>query len=81
MFCSATDGIHVLSPAGKSLGLIRVPEKVSNCEFGGGDGRDLFVTASSSLYRIRTLTRGASARRVGPPFPDTLMPAAGSEPL
>jgi gluconolactonase len=77
LFCSAFDGIHVLSAEGETLGMIRVPEHVSNCEFGGPDGRDLFITASSSLYRVRTLARGAAPRITGPAFPDNLTFAEG----
>jgi gluconolactonase len=72
LFCSAFDGIHVLSPEGETLGVVRVPEHVSNCEFGGHDGRDLFITASTSLYRVHTLTRSATPRTTGPSFPDNL---------
>ena len=80
LFSSAGDGIHVLTAQGDTLGLIRLPEIVSNCEFGGPDGRDLFVTATTSLYRIRTRTRGAV---VPPPvgaFPDNLHRAGVVEP-
>jgi gluconolactonase len=40
---------------------VPVPEKISNVCFGGDDGRTLYVTASSSLYRIRTTVRDAAA--------------------
>lgn len=49
---SAADGIHVYAPDGVRLGRIPVPEVVSNCCFGGPDGLTLFITATSSLYRI-----------------------------
>jgi sugar lactone lactonase YvrE len=29
-----------------------MPERPSNCCFGGADGRTLFVTATSSLYAL-----------------------------
>ena len=44
------------SPAAELLLKIPVPEVVSNVCFGGDDGRDLYITASTSLYRIRTTT-------------------------
>jgi gluconolactonase len=59
IFTSAEDGIHVYAPGGEHLGLIRIPERVGNCEFGGPAGNRLFVTASSSLYAITLTTRGA----------------------
>lgn len=49
---SAADGIHVYDPDGIRLGRIPVPEVVSNCCFGGPNGRTLYITATSSLYRI-----------------------------
>ena len=59
VWTSAQDGIHVLDPDGRELGRIRVPETVSNLVFGGPDGRRLFITASTSLYAIEVLVRGA----------------------
>jgi gluconolactonase len=45
---------------------VDVPEKVSNLCFGGPDGQDLYITASTSLYRIRSTTRDAAARSITP---------------
>lgn len=44
--------LQVVAPDGKTLGLIRMPERPSNCCFGGPDGKTLFVTATSSLYAL-----------------------------
>lgn len=59
VWTSAGDGVYIYSPAGELLGHIPVPEVVSNVCFGGANGDDLFITASTSLYRIRTMTTGA----------------------
>jgi gluconolactonase len=59
VFSSAGDGIHVLTPEARRIGKIPIPEVTSNCVFGGPDGTDLYITASTSLYRIRTKTSGA----------------------
>lgn len=59
IFTSAGDGIHVLSPDGRRMGRIPIPEVTSNCVFGGENGSDLYITASTSLYRIATKTTGA----------------------
>ncbi len=59
IWSSAGDGIHLLDPEGNELARILVPEKTSNCAFGGPDGRKLFITASSSLYVIDVKVRGA----------------------
>jgi len=60
IFTSAGDGIHVLSRDGRRIGKIPIPEVTSNCVFGGETGSDLYITASTSLYRIATRTTGAS---------------------
>ena len=59
VWSSAGDGVHVFSPDGTELAFIPVPEVVANVCFGGDDGGDLFITATTSLYRIRTSTSAA----------------------
>jgi gluconolactonase len=50
--------IQVVSPEGKTLGLIRFPEGPSNCTFGGKDMKTLFVTARTSLYAVKMEATG-----------------------
>lgn len=52
VYCAAGAGIWVFAPDGAWLGVIRVPERPSNCAFGGPDWRSLFITARQSVYRI-----------------------------
>ena len=59
LFVSSEDSIQVFHPDGTLLGKILVPEKIANCVFGGAAGDELFITASTSMYRIRLNTRGA----------------------
>jgi gluconolactonase len=54
--------IQVVSPAGKTLGLIRFPEAPANCTFGGKGMKTLFVTARTSLY---TAEMEATGHRFG----------------
>ncbi len=58
IFTSSEDGIIVVDEAGTWLGKINVPERISNCTFGGKGQDTLYITASSSLYRIRLATQG-----------------------
>lgn len=58
IYTSSQDGIQVYHPDGTRLGKIRVPEKVANCTFGGAGRNELYIAASSSLYRIRLNTCG-----------------------
>lgn len=57
IWSSCLDGVVVLTPEGEEIGRLPVPEKVGNLCFGGEDGTDLFIAASTSIYTIPTLTR------------------------
>jgi gluconolactonase len=50
-------GLWVFSPAGKHLGTVKVPEIVSNCVW-GDDGKSLYITARTSVYRIKLPVAG-----------------------
>jgi gluconolactonase len=65
--------IEVVTPAGVSLGRFTVPERPSNCAFGGKDLRTLFITARTSLYKADMLSTGQRPAR--------LLASAGSVPV
>ena len=48
----------IVSAAGKQLGTIRVPETVANLAWGEADGRTLYSTARTSVYRIHLTATG-----------------------
>ena len=50
--------IHIFESSSNYIGNINIPERVANCTFGGENKSDLYITASTSLYRLKTLTRG-----------------------
>jgi gluconolactonase len=52
LYSAGPGGVWIFSPAGKHLGTIDFPEKVANMAWGETDYRTLYVTASSSIYRI-----------------------------
>jgi gluconolactonase len=54
LYVCGPGGIWVISAAGEQLGLIELPEAPHNLAFGGEDSRDLYVTALTSVYRLRT---------------------------
>ncbi len=66
IWTSAGPEVRIYSPSFELLDTVEVPEKVSNVCFGGPDGQDLYITATTSLYRIRTTTRDAAARATTP---------------
>jgi gluconolactonase len=51
-------GVYIFSPEGRQLGFIATPEVPGNCTFGDRDLKTLYITASTSLYRIRTNATG-----------------------
>lgn len=61
VYTSSADSVQVYHPDGTRIGRIAVPEKVGNLVFGGAAGNELFICASTSLYRIVLDTRGATA--------------------
>jgi gluconolactonase len=52
VYSSGPAGIWIFSPEGKPLGIILMPERTSNVAWGGADRKTLYITASSSIYRI-----------------------------
>jgi len=61
IYVTGPGGIWVLSPDGLHLGTIVVPEVVANLAWGDTHRRTLYVTASTSLYRLPTQVTGAYA--------------------
>jgi gluconolactonase len=51
-------GIWVFSPSGKHLGTIRLPEVAANCGWGGEDRKTLYITATTSVYRLKLAVAG-----------------------
>ena len=59
LWTSCGDGVACYAPSGEQIGYIKMPERVSNVEFGGPNGDTLFITASTSLYMTSLNTKGA----------------------
>jgi gluconolactonase len=51
-------GIWVFSSDGKHLGTIKTPEPASNPAFGEADGKTIYITATSSVYKMRVNIAG-----------------------
>ena len=56
IYCTGPTGVWIISPSGVYLDKITMPENPSNCNWGDADGKTLYITAGSSLYRIRLAT-------------------------
>ena len=59
IWTSAGKAIKCFNPYNELIGQILVPELVSNLEFGGREGNILYITATSSLYKIELNQVGA----------------------
>ena len=57
IWATAPSAVYVFSPAGKHLGTIKPPEDPANCAW-GDDGRSLYITAETGLYRLKTSVMG-----------------------
>lgn len=62
LWASGPGGIHVLAPDGRELGLISTGVAMSNCTFGGADGRTIYMTSTHQLVVLHTNIRGAPVR-------------------
>jgi gluconolactonase len=52
-------GVYVISPAGKLLKFIPIPEDIiSNTAFGGPDMKTLYVTSGKTVFKVRTEIAG-----------------------
>ena len=58
IYVTGPEGIWVWDAQGHHLGTIVVPEQPANLTWGDGDYQTLYVTATKSLYKLRTKSRG-----------------------
>jgi gluconolactonase len=58
LFVTGPGGIWVWDPSGRHLGTILLPEQPANLAWGDADLRTLYITATTSVYRLKANTRG-----------------------
>jgi gluconolactonase len=58
LFVTGPSGIWVWDPEGHHIGTVVVPETPANLAWGDADYQTLYLTAKTSVYRLRTKTRG-----------------------
>jgi gluconolactonase len=58
IYATGPGGVWVFSADGKHLGTIKTPESPSNVNW-GDDGKTLYITAVTSVYRLKTSVTGA----------------------
>jgi gluconolactonase len=60
VYAAGPGGVWVFSAAGTHLGTIKTPETPANCAW-GDDGKTLYITAVTGLYKVRTKIPGMKA--------------------
>jgi gluconolactonase len=58
VYAAGPEGIWILSPDGKHLGTIKATETPANFAWGDDDGRTMYITARTGLYRVRLSVPG-----------------------
>jgi gluconolactonase len=59
IYSAGPGGVWIFSAEGKPLATIVMPERVSNVAWAGAERKTLYITASSSIYRVRLNIPGA----------------------
>jgi len=54
-------GLWVLTQEGKRLGFLELPKQPHNLNWGGNEGKDLYITAMNTVYRLPLLVEGVQA--------------------
>jgi gluconolactonase len=60
IYCTGGGGIWVFNATGNHLGTIITPEIAANCAWGDEDWQTLYITACTSIYKIRLNIAGIS---------------------
>jgi len=63
VYSTGPGGVWIFSPEGKPLGTIVMPERSANVAWGGPDRKTLYITASTSIYRIHLIIAGVPVIR------------------
>ncbi|MCV2491942.1 SMP-30/gluconolactonase/LRE family protein [Geodermatophilus sp. YIM 151500] len=58
LYVCGPSGIWILTADGRHLGTLHLPESPHNLAWGDADGRGLYITALTSIYRVRTKVAG-----------------------
>jgi gluconolactonase len=61
IYCTGPGGVWVIDTLGNHLGTIATPEPPANCAWGDEDYKSLYITATTSIYKIRVTIPGNKA--------------------
>jgi gluconolactonase len=63
LYCTGPGGIHVFDCEANYLAIVPIPEQATNLAWGDDDLCSLYITATTSIYRLRTNMAGARKSR------------------
>ena len=58
IYSSGPGGVWIISPEGKHLGTILIPERFANLSFGDADYKTIYIGGRTSIYKIRVNVPG-----------------------
>jgi gluconolactonase len=58
IYSSGPGGVWIISPEGKHLGTILIPERFANLSFGDADYKTIYIGGRTSIYKIRVHVPG-----------------------
>ena len=58
VYSTGPGGIWIMSPDGKHIGTILTPQRLTNLAFGDADGKTLYITNRTELFRVRLKIAG-----------------------
>lgn len=58
IYSAGPAGVWIITPEGKPLGVLLIPERVGNVAWGGADRHTLYIAASNSIYRVKLKIAG-----------------------
>jgi gluconolactonase len=58
IYCTGPGGLWIISPDGKHLGTILVPQVIRNVSFGAPDGKTIYMAAAKAIFRTRVKAVG-----------------------
>ena len=59
LWTTGPGGVWIISPEGRPLGVVPLPENGTNLVFGDADRKTLYISAHTSIYKVRTKVAGA----------------------
>lgn len=62
IYSAGPGGVWIISPQGKPLAILRIPKRVANLAWGGGDRKTLYIAATDSIYRVHLNIPGEPVR-------------------